>query len=122
MLQYNRSVYEPFEFEDYGENAVGIDVVQIKLFYYMARYYYEDPEPYDDEPWYAYKFVTKENFKAMQPILFPNKTGDEELMTREWRLRDYDNNGELDWYEFENHLRHYNLMKNFWNQMKLEQL
>lgn len=95
-------------------------MVKYELYSYMSLNYNEVeqqnvPEPLD-------RVVTKENFKAMQPILFPDSVGDEELMTREWRLRDFDDNGYMDWWEYEKYIWHYNHMTSFWNEMKIESL
>lgn len=63
-------------------------------------------------------YITRENLKAMQPILFPEDQANDELIIREMRLRDYDRDGKIDVDEHISYIWHYNYMVSFWNQVK----
>ena len=116
-MQYMRSVYDPVNLK--GEKAPYYRVMD-KLFLYMAEHYaHELPQPGPDEQ-YEYRTISYWNFAAMQPILFPDRVGDKELLTREWRLRDYNCDGVIDYVEYNDHIHHYMEMMRYWNWSKRE--
>ena len=55
----------------------------------MSLDYDEDSSGIDGIAEIKERVVTKENFKAMYPILYPGLFVDEKMMTREWYLRDF---------------------------------
>lgn len=107
ILQFARSVHEPF---DLGENPVPYTEIRDQLFEYMDY----EVVPNDDGLHYD-GFITRENLKAMQPILFPYHQANDELIVREMRLRDYNRDGKIDVEEHMSYTWHYNYMVSFWN-------
>lgn len=63
-------------------------------------------------------YITMENLKAMQPILFPDDMANDELIIREMRLRDYDRDGKIDMHEHISYIWNHDLMRRFWNFVK----
>lgn len=110
ILQYVRSVREPF---DLGENPVPYTEIRDQLFEYMDY----EVVPNDDGLHYD-GYITRENLKAMQPILFPEDQANDELIVREMRLRDYNRDGKIDVEEHMSYTWHYNYMVSFWNSVK----
>ena len=85
-MQYMRSVKAPF---DLPEVLKFDEPEKDELFFYMSLDYDEDSSGIDGIAEIKERVVTKENFKAMYPILYPGLFVDEKMMTREWYLRDF---------------------------------
>lgn len=54
----------------------------------------------------------------MNPILKYASLGDTQYEDREWRLRDYNGDGVMDFRDYERYVNHYQRMTMFWNQLK----
>jgi hypothetical protein len=51
----------------------------------------------------------------MNPILKYASLGDTQYEDREWRLRDYNGDGVMDFRDYERYVNHYQRMTMFWN-------
>lgn len=54
----------------------------------------------------------------MNPIFKYASLGDTQYEDREWRLRDYNGDGVMDYRDYERYAGHYQHMTMFWNQLK----
>lgn len=107
-LQYMRQIKVPFDFSnEYNKPFIPLND---DLFTYISKDYDESVNIDVRD-----RAISRDQLMASFQILMPGFLVDEEYYDIEWRLRDFNLDGVIDYEENEQYRWHYNHMVKFWN-------